>query len=213
MDEYIHKREWYIGYLYQERCISEMNGKATNKAVLHLIKRGKETIFFGVHQRMAVITAAFCILYAVFSILFPFIEGMLHSVTVALLFLSAAWEDIKQRQISLVCLCEGFVINAFHTVFYSHEYSVWVAGIAISLVLLLLHLVNRRHIGLGDVLLLGLGICSLQSESILVFLFMAFFFSAVFGLYMAVYQRKMKGLTVPMAPCILLAYIVGSFVL
>jgi prepilin signal peptidase PulO-like enzyme (type II secretory pathway) len=124
---------------------------------------------------------------------------------------AASFEDIQEKQIPIIVLGGIFVINVIRSVFFTGNCVIWVAAAVFSAVMLCVHLIKRDAVGLGDIMLLGLGISSLTIENILSFLFLSFVFSSIYGIIQIALKRDQKAAAVPMAPCITLAWIAVTF--
>jgi prepilin signal peptidase PulO-like enzyme (type II secretory pathway) len=170
-----------------------------------LLPDGKNRVFIFV----AVVLS---MLYTVIALLLPASEKSLHILVILILMVAASFEDIKEKQIPFILIGGIFVINVIRSVFFTGDYVIWVAAAAFSAVMLCVHLIKRDAVGLGDIMLLGLGISSLAIEDILSFLFLSFLFSSIYGIIQIVLKKEQKGSAVPMAPCITLAWIAVTFI-
>ncbi|NLN63958.1 MAG: hypothetical protein GX144_00830 [Clostridiaceae bacterium] len=153
-----------------------------------------------------------CAVYAAAAMFFPEMENLLHKVVVIVLLVIGSYQDIRENKFSMLLPSFIFLVNGFHGILYTHDIVVWVIGAALFLVLLPVWLVKKKMIGFGDNLLLALCITALSVEEILMFLFLSFFLSAIFGVVCGFGKRKVRGTSVPMIPCITLAFISGCLI-
>lgn len=159
-----------------------------------------------------VLIVAFLLLYMSSAVFFSQAEEIVRRILVLLILLIASAQDICQKEISIL-LCLGILaMNIAHAFFFSWDLTIWIAAAIVILILFIVHFINRKTIGIGDILLMGFCIATLHSENILLFLFLSFFFSSFVGVVLGLKEKKMRGLTVPLAPCITLAFLVLSFV-
>lgn len=173
---------------------------------------GSEKADRGKKDRMIFISATPCVCYAVAAFLFPQIERTFHSLVIILLMLAASWVDIREKQIPLTCLLGVFVINTFHSLFFSGGLTAWAVGFLFSALLMVVRLIKKDAIGMGDILLLGVLISALEVENILMFLFLSFLCSSVVGILLLLVKRDVKSTMVPMAPCMTIAFIAGTII-
>lgn len=175
---------------------------------------GGEKSLFGIHTGLKEVgMLVLCMLYIIAGILLPPSEIILHKLLVTLLMLLASYEDIRKKEFSVAICCVIFLINALHSIFYSHDYFIWIVAAVLVFFLLVIHFINQKIIGIGDITLLGLCISAILIEHILIFLFLSFFLSAIVGVVIGISKKNMKDLTVPMVPCITLAFVFVIFVL
>ena len=145
------------------------------------------------------------LLYTVFALIFPASERTIHGVVILMLMAALSYEDVREKRISMSVIGGIFVVSVIHTLLFQGDYFVWIAGAVFSVLMLALHLIKRDTVGVGDILLLGLGITSLAAENILSFLFLSFFLSSVYGIVLIALKRSKTG--VPLSPCITLAWL------
>lgn len=135
---------------------------------------------------------------------------MIHSLAVFLLLCVAAVYDILKKQIPLfICICV-LLINIVNAVLYEWDHRVWLFGFIVILVLTMVLMVGKKSIGLGDVLLLGFSVPAVPFENIVIFLFLTFVLSSIFGLVRGIKKRKFKGTTIPLTPCIALSFLAAN---
>lgn len=157
------------------------------------------------------ISAAGLITYVLLLLFIPSRPRILCVIYTALFLVAAAVYDIRTRQIPIgICLMTGFT-----GILYSF-FSMWniiniITCVVILTVFFIIHLLSRKTIGSGDLLLLGFPILSLFFEDILLYLFLTFFFSGILGLVDVIKGHKMKDIAIPLAPCITFAFIIASF--
>lgn len=163
-------------------------------------------------NRMTFLTLILCFCYIAAALIFPSSEKTFHIITIILLMIITSWTDIRERQIPLSCLCGVLVINAVHSLFFYGNLITWAAGLLLTLLLMGFRLIKRDAIGTGDILLLGVLISTLPIEKILMFLFLSFFCSSITGILLVLVKRGSKSIVIPMAPCITLAFIAGTFI-
>lgn len=146
------------------------------------------------------------ILYTVISLILPHSEKIVHGVVTLLLLAASSYIDIRENHISVIIICGISVASIIHNVFFTQDSSVWVIAAAFSAFLLVIHLVKRDAVGVGDIMLLGLSISGLAVENILSFLFVSFLLSSAYGIVLIALKKNHKA-GVPMAPCITLAWL------
>ncbi|MDD4296677.1 MAG: hypothetical protein PHC69_06930 [Ruminiclostridium sp.] len=163
-----------------------------------------------IERKYYIATFAVLLVYIVVVLLNPSTTYMIQSLAVFLLLCIAAVYDILKNQIPLlICICI-LLINIVNAVLYECDYRVWLFGFIVILVLTLIFIIGKKSIGLGDVLLLGFSVPAVPLENIVIFLFLTFVLSSIFGLVKGLKKRKFKGITIPLAPCIALSFLAAN---
>ena len=165
-----------------------------------------------IKMKYYIVVFAVLLVYIVLVILNPSTAYMIQNLAVFLLLCVAAVYDIFKNQIPLfICICV-LLINIFNAVLYEWDYRVWLFGFFVILVLTMILMIGKKSIGLGDVLLLGFSVPAVPFENIVIFMFLTFMLSSIFGLVKGMKKRKFKGTTIPLAPCIALSFLVANIV-
>jgi Flp pilus assembly protein protease CpaA len=148
--------------------------------------------------------------YTSLGLLFPSAEKMVHKCIITLFLLVASYNDVKDREFPVLICIVILIVNIIHTLFVPEVFKGWIAGMTGILFLLLVHFVNQKTIGIGDIILLGLCMSTLLIKDILNFLFLSFFFSSVYGVVLGIFKKKVKDLAVPLVPSISLAFMLTA---
>lgn len=183
----------------ESRDISMMN--CSNKQIVGILRFTTDSA----------LTMFLFLSYAVVAFFIQNKERLFYQVIVMLMLVVASFHDIRERRIPLVVMVGILFVNVIHTVLHSNNYVLWIAGMLTSAFLLVIHLMNRKLIGVGDCIMLGLTTCALLPERLLLFLFLSFFFAAIYGMFSGISKRNIKGLMIPLIPCITVAYLLVRF--
>lgn len=161
-------------------------------------------------KRYYSIALALLFIYTATILLMPSAARLLQIISVLILLCAATVYDISQNQIPLL-ICVGILlVNIIYSVLVEWNYKKWLTAALTIFVLLVILVMNNKAIGLGDVLLLGFSVLALPFENILMFLFMTFLLSSVYGLIKGIKQKRFIGIMVPLAPCITLSFLIAN---
>jgi len=159
-----------------------------------------------------IIAAASLFVYLFVIITYPAVARLLQVIYVFFLLCAASYYDILMNGIP-VFLCVGvLLVNIFYSALCGWDYRGWLAGAVVILILLAILVINKKAIGLGDILIIGFLIPALTLSDLFLFLFLTFLLSSVFGLIKGIKIRKFTGTTVPLAPCIAISFIIAASV-
>ncbi|MDI9482620.1 MAG: A24 family peptidase [Bacillota bacterium] len=145
--------------------------------------------------------------FTILILLTPSKSQIVQRLYASVFLVAAAIYDIRTNEVPLV-VCIGLMSLALiYAVIFSWDFAaVGTAGL-IMVLLMAVRLVNRKTIGMGDVLLLGFSIIMLSINEILRFVFLTFLFSSISGIVLSIKRRRFKDAAVPLAPCIAAAFI------
>lgn len=183
----------------------------SSTAAPNLKMQGKRTevrkaLLSGENGLFTFVSSALTGLYTALVLIFPFTERTMHTLVTFLLLAAASYADIRENRIPVTIFCGMFITGIIHSVCFTENCIVWIAAAVFSVILLAVRMIKKEAVGTGDILLLGLGIASLVPERIFSFLFLSFFLTSVYGIIRIALKRSKKG-GVPMAPCVLLAWL------
>lgn len=112
------------------------------------------------------------------------------------------WTDIKHRCIDIRYTIIYFIIINLMMIYQESPF--WWSGCIPGICLICLSLATKKHIGVGDgIMVLVLG-CVIGLNEILCILQSGFVMASIWGIL----KRRKKGYSVPFAPCLLLGYLV-----
>ena len=165
-------------------------------------------------SKMKYYIAAFAVLlgYIGLILLTPSTAYRIQIIAVFLLLCIAAVYDILKSLIPLFTCIGVLLINIVNAIFDRWDYRTWLAASLIIVILSLTLIIGKKSIGLGDILLLGFSVPALPFENILIFMFLTFVLSSIFGLIKGIKKRKFKGTTIPLAPCIALSFLAANII-
>lgn len=146
--------------------------------------------------------------YMLLILLIPSKAQIIQRLFASAFLISAAISDIRINEVPLAS-CIGLInLALINAVIFSLDFAAVVTAVILTALLLVVRLVKRETIGMGDVLLLGFSITMLSIDEILRFVFLTFLFSSVLGIILSIKKRKFKNVAVPLAPCIAAAFII-----
>lgn len=155
-----------------------------------------------------------CVLISYTMVIFflQSIEEVTRILLVTAVLIAAAIFDIYETEIPLpLCLAIPGV-NILHTVFVYCNLFSWAVSLVVALLLLIIYIINRNLIGLGDILLVTFCVQALLPEDIFKFLFFTFAFPSVFSLIRGLRFKNIMETSVPLAPSIAAAFSFVSFI-
>lgn len=190
----------------------EQNGSVPNLRMPGKRPTVKETLFSGKNGLFTIISFILAGSYMVLALGFPSSEKTMHALVTLLLLASASYEDIRENRIPVTIIFSMLITGIIHSIFFADNRIAWVMAIVFSALMLAIHLMKKEAVGVGDIMLLGLCMSSLNLGSILGFLFLSFLLSSVCGIMLIALKRNRKS-GVPMAPCITLAWLAVTFIM
>lgn len=117
-----------------------------------------------------------------------------------------SWTDIKYRLIDMRCTIVYFGITSLILIYQKESFLGM--GCLPGAFLCFLSFITKRHIGVGDgVMVLVIG-CIVGLEEILYILQLGFIIAAIWGILL-VLKRVRKGYSIPFAPCLLVGYLIS----
>lgn len=124
----------------------------------------------------------------------------MKSLTLCYLLINA-WTDIKCRCIDIRYTIIYFAVMSLTMIY--QEVPFWWSGCIPGIFLICLSLATKKHVGIGDgIMVLVLG-CVIGLEEMLCILQSGFVMASIWGIL----NRRKKEYSIPFAPCLLLGYL------
>lgn len=169
----------------------ERNKERNNKRIIYII-----------------IACILLLIYLFVIIYYPTFARLFRIIYVTILLCLASVYDILESRIPL-CLCIGvLLVNVLYAVFCEWDYLFWLASAAVILALMIIYVIDKKAIGLGDILILGFSTPALPFSNLLMFLLLTFVISSVLGLIKGIKTGKFAGTMIPLAPCMAFSFFV-----
>ena len=150
--------------------------------------------------------------YTLLILLMPSKAQVIQRLYAFVFLAAAAISDIRTNEIP-VAVCIGLIsLTLIYAVIFSLDFAALITAVLITALLTVVHLTNKKIIGMGDVMLLGLSIIILSIDAILGFVFLTFLFSSILGIILSIKSQKFKDAVVPLAPCIAAAFIIQCLI-
>lgn len=147
------------------------------------------------------------VLYTMVVFFAPDTEEGVRKLVLTVILAIASSSDIRRHKIPLIACIAVLGINVTKTAFVSVNPASWIISFVLFAFLLIIYIINKDLIGLGDIILITLCVQSLFPEKIFKFLFLTFVFSTFAGLFKCLKAKKLKNVTVPLTPCIAVSFV------
>lgn len=117
-------------------------------------------------------------------------------------------EDLRNKRLTVWILClTGIVGVILHAVFQRGEYLSLLGGIAVGVIMIVVSLLSRGRVGLGDGLMLTVTGIYLGFEKNLVLFVLSQLLTACYALFLLVFRKKKGSYEIPFVPFMLIAYV------
>ena len=119
-----------------------------------------------------------------------------------------AFQDVRSRKIGVWLICAFGICGVFcHLIFQKGEYRSLLGGIAIGAAMMLVSVLTRGRVGLGDGMVLFVTGIFLGFEQNLMLFAASQMLTACFALFLFVFRKKGKSYEIPFIPFLLVSYV------
>lgn len=130
-----------------------------------------------------------------------------HCILLGMLGIES-FEDIRSRRLGVLLLCAFGICGAVcHMIFQRGEYQSLLGGIAIGAAMIVLSLLSRGRVGLGDGLVLLVTGIFLGFEQNLLLFTVSQVLTACYALFLLVIRKKGRHYEIPFIPFLLVSYV------
>lgn len=133
---------------------------------------------------------------------------MITSCTLLGVLFVESIQDVRSRRLGVGLLCLFGIIGVIcHMVFQKGEYKSLLGGIAIGGAMILISLITRGRVGLGDGLMLLVTGTFLGFRQNLVLFTVSQVLTSAYALFLLMFRRKRKDYEIPFIPFLLVSYV------